>query len=112
MIVGDLLPALGSDQLYAKSQAYITRALHRKGSGELDEYQLWASLALELLGKAALSSIHPSLIVDPTHYPSLFAAARVNFTTDVKTIGAHTLFERLRHLSARFDERVRGFCNS
>jgi len=32
---------------------------YRTVSGDLDEYQLWASLALELLGKAALARIHP-----------------------------------------------------
>jgi hypothetical protein len=67
-------PTLAAEALYAKSQVYIRRALRAQSSGEAEEYQLWASLALELLGKAALAKVHPALIADPQHYQSLFAA--------------------------------------
>lgn len=102
--------AIDSDALHAKSKVYIGRALARKGVGDLDEYQLWASLALELLGKAALARKHPSLVVDPTHWQSMFVAAGINVTTDIKTIAAKTLFERLTHLVPRFDKTVQKFC--
>lgn len=102
--------AVNGDALQAKSMVYIGRALARKGACDLDEYQLWASLALELLGKAALARKHPSLVVDPTHWQSLFVAAGINVTTDVKTITAKTLFERLAHLVPRFDKTVQKFC--
>lgn len=106
----DVFIAINGGALHAKSQVYISRALARKGSGDLDEYQLWASLALELLGKAALAQKHPSLVVDPTHWQSMFVAAGVNVTTDVKTITAKTLFERLAHLVPRFDKTIQKFC--
>ena len=102
--------AINSDALYAKSKVYMGRAMARKGERNFDEYQLWASLALELLGKAALSRRHPCLIVDPLHWQSLFVAAGVNVTTDVKTISGKTLFERLTHLVPRFDKNVQKFC--
>lgn len=102
--------AISSEALHAKSKVYIGRALARKADGDLDEYQLWSSLALELLGKAALAGKHPSLVVDPTHWQSLFVAAGINITTDVKTITAKTLFERLVHLVPRFDKTVQKFC--
>ena len=102
--------AISADALHAKSKVYMGRAMARKGEGNLDEYQLWASLALELLGKAALSRKHPCLVVDPVHWPSLFVAAGINITTDVKTITAKTLFERLTHLVPRFDKGVQKFC--
>jgi len=102
--------AINSEALLAKSKVYMSRAMASKGDDELDEYQLWASLALELLGKAALASKHPSLIVDPTHWPSMFVAAGIKITTDVKTITAKTLFERLTHLAPRFDKSVQDFC--
>jgi len=102
--------AISGDALHAKSKVYIGRALARKADGDLDEYQLWSSLALELLGKAALASKHPSLVVDPTHWQSMFVAAGINVTTDVKTITAKTLFERLAHLVPRFDKAVQKFC--
>lgn len=106
----DVFIAISSQALHAKSKVYMTRAMARKAVGDLDEYQLWASLALELLGKAALARQHPCLVVDPMHAPSLFVAAGVNITTDVKTITAKTLFERLTHMVPRFDKVVQKFC--
>lgn len=106
----EVFMAIDGDALHAKSKVYMSRAMTRKAQGDLDEYQLWASLALELLGKAALASRHPSLVVDPMHWQSLFVAAGINITTDVKTITAKTLFERLTHLVPRFDKTVQKFC--
>ena len=106
----DVFIAINGDALHAKSKVYINRALSKKGARDLDEYQLWASLALELLGKAALARKHPSLVVDPNHWQSMFVAAGINVTTDVKTIAAKTLFERLVHLVPRFDKTLQKFC--
>ncbi|MGY4503781.1 hypothetical protein ACVWYH_007738 [Bradyrhizobium sp. GM24.11] len=106
----DVFIAINGDSLYVKSKVYIGRALIRKAGGDLEEYQLWASLALELLGKAALARKHPSLVVDPTHWQSMFVAAGINVTTDVKTISAKTLFERLAHFVPRFDKTIQKFC--
>src|ERR1700722_9732136 len=90
----EITPALSPEALLGKSKAYITRALAAKGRREMGEYQLWASLALELLGKFALAEIHPCLVADPQSYVSLFAAAGMPVGTDLKTITAKTLFER------------------
>lgn len=104
--------AISEEALLGKSRVYIAKALRRKGEQDLEEYQLWASLALELLGKAALAHHHPCLVVDPTHSPSLFVAAGVSATTDVKTITAKTLYERLRQIVPAFDEDVRQYCQA
>jgi hypothetical protein len=88
-------PALERDALYAKSQVYIYRGLRSQADGDIEEYQLWASLALELLGKSALAKVHPALVADPTHYESLFAACGRQLSPDIKTISAKTLFQRL-----------------
>lgn len=106
-MTGGVTPALDSDALYAKSKLYIRKALVRKVSEELDEYQLWASLALELLGKSALASHRPSLVADPNHYQSMFAASGINLSTDVKTITAKTLYARLRHLIPASTRRIK-----
>lgn len=103
--------ALLPEALYSKSQVYIRKGLRAKNEGELEEYQLWASLALELLAKSSLSNVHPSLIADPTHYQSLFAACGRSLSPDVKTITAKTLFERLGHISKEFDKRLQKFCD-
>lgn len=103
-------PAFSSNALFSKSKIYMLRGLRAKNEGVLDEYQLWASLALELLAKSSLSSIHPALVADPTHYQSLFSACGHPLSPDVKTITAKTLFERLSHVSKDFDKRIQKFC--
>lgn len=102
--------ALSSAALFHKSRVYISRGLRAKNEGSSDEYQLWASLALELLAKSSLSAVHPALIADPAHYQSLFAACGYEISPDVKTITAKTLFERLTHVSKSFDKRIQTFC--
>ena len=106
----EIAAALSTDPLMGKSKAYISRALAAKAAGSMGEYQLWASLALELLGKAALAKIHPCLVADPQSFVSLFAAAGMTIGTDIKTIIAKTLFERLTHVSKRFDKKTQEFC--
>lgn len=107
-----IAPALSSEALWGKSKKYITRALAAKARGDRGEYQLWASLSLELVGKAALAKIHPCLVADPQSYISMFAAAGKNVGTDIKTIIAKTLFERLTHISTRFDKKTQEFCTN
>ena len=85
-------PTLAAEALYTKSQVYIRRGLRAQSNEEAEEYQLWASLALELLGKAALAKVHPALIADPQHYQSLFAACGRELSTDVRTITAQNSF--------------------
>jgi hypothetical protein len=106
-----LMPAVSSEAIFAKSKAYMQRALRCKKADDLDEYQLWASLALELLGKTCLARIHPSLIVNPQDQISLFAASGLTLGTDIKTIATHTLYDRLRHITKGFDESVKRFCD-
>src|ERR1700692_2608042 len=98
-----IITALSADALMGKSQAYIGRALAAKATGPMGEYQLWASLALELVGKATLAKIHPCLVADPNSPASLFAAAGMSVGPDIKTIIAKTLFDRLTPFSERFE---------
>ena len=106
----EISPAFSPNTLFAKSKVYMSRGLRAKHAGVLDEYQLWASLALELLAKSSLSNVHPALVADPSHYQSLFAACGHPLSPDVKTITAKTLFERLSHISKSFDKRIQKFC--
>jgi hypothetical protein len=64
-------PALERDALYAKSQVYVRRGFRAQADKDTEEYQLWASLSLELLGKAALAKVHPALVADPLPLPIL-----------------------------------------
>lgn len=109
---GPIPISLDPEAIFCKSKVYILRGLRAKDKNNFDEYQLWASLALELLAKTKLARIHPSLIVDPTHYISLFAASGIVIKTDIKTISAKTVFERLSHLSSSFNDKVKKFCDT
>jgi hypothetical protein len=51
-------------------------------------------------------------VADPQSYVSMFAAAGMMVGTDIKTIIAKTLFERLTHVSIRFDKKTQDFCTN
>ena len=100
------------DAIFNKSRHFIARAIRHRNFGEYDEFQLWAAFSLELLGKAALAFIHPSLIADPNSPESMFAACGRPYSTNHRTIMAKTVFERLRHVSRTFDRTDKDFCIS
>ena len=100
------------DALFAKSIVFIKRALAHRDGNRQDEFQLWAALALELLGKSTLAAIHPALIADPGNVASMFAACGRPISTTAKTIPAKTVFARLRHLDKKFDDKTETFCNA
>ena len=105
-------PALSHEALYGKSKRYVVRALRCKSNGDFDEYQLWASLALELLGKACLARRHPSLIANPMSSHSLFAASGIRTGIDITTISSKTMVCRLRVVVSGFDRDVEKHCHN
>lgn len=104
------MTAFDSNALWAKSKVFIERGLVSRDAGDFDTFHTWAALALELLGKAALASVHPALIVDPNSYESLLVACGKPVTDNTRSIGAKTVYERLKSLSKEFDERAAKFC--
>ncbi|WP_155696983.1 hypothetical protein [Burkholderia stagnalis] len=107
-----LPPSISPEALMGKSKAFIRKALAAKASGDPADYQLWASLALELLAKASLATIHPSLIVDVQKNPNaVLAAAGIEVSARVATIGADAAYTRLKHTAApRFNHGVYEAC--
>lgn len=105
------MTTLTNQALWNKSSVFINRGLKRLHNGDNEGFQLWSALSLELLGKAALAHIHPALVADPTHQASMFAACGRPFSTDLKTIQAKTLWERLQRISKSFDHDAVNFCN-
>lgn len=98
--------------LFQKSIIYIEKAITSRDEGNYDEFQLWASISLELLGKATLASIHPSLVVDPNSPKGLLVACGYIESDDFKTITAKTLYDRLSTWLkiTRFDNKTKDFC--
>ncbi|WP_447902986.1 hypothetical protein [Pseudomonas serbica] len=95
-------PAISEEALLGKSRLYASRALQAKASKDSEVYQIWAALALELLGKAQLAGIHPCLVVETDNTNSLLEACGVETDTKVKTISANVVFARLKHTVEKF----------
>ncbi len=100
--------------LYNKSKVFIHKGISNRNENDMSEFLLWASLSLELLGKATLSFVHPSLVVDPNDPKGLLVACGYKKHDDFKTIQAKTVFERLQtSLSIKkFDQKKKEFCMS
>ena len=131
------LETIKFDFLYNKSSDCIKRALHRRGTGDpslsaglnrrlfgekplenLTEYQLWASIALELLGKAALAYHHPCLVIDTRSSDSIFAAAGISSKADgtnikmeeIRTLSASEVYKRLKSIVPNYNEDAYDLC--
>lgn len=104
------MSAFDHASLWSKSKVFIDRALRARDNADADEFHLWAAIALEVLGKASLAHIHPVLVADPSHLPSLLTAVGRPTGTNVKSITAKTVFERLRLEITPFDERMEREC--
>ncbi|MER8401541.1 hypothetical protein [Mesorhizobium sp. M1348] len=91
-----------TDTLWAKAGVYGRQAMESDRKSPL--FPLLASFALELLGKAALSQIHPVLIADPRSEGEAILYAFGVPTSDPKTIMSNTVFKRLGKLVPGFTE--------
>lgn len=76
----------------------------------LDEFQLWAALALELLAKAALAHVHPAFVVEPGLDALLVAFGRSR-SSEFRTLSAAKIFERCHRMVKGFDKASEAFCN-
>jgi hypothetical protein len=101
------MPAFDYVSLWAKSKTFIDKAVEARDGGDDGEYHLWASVALEVLGKATLSRVHPTLVADPSHFESVLAAVGMPSGVPVKSITAVTLYERLQRVVDAFDDRMK-----
>ena len=106
----ELRPALDPEEIYKKSQQYIRKAFDCIEADDKNDYQLWASLALELLGKACLAKRHPSLIGDKPKFNFLLAASGINKEKHITTVAASELFQRLRDVVEGFDSDAVEYC--
>lgn len=99
------------DALFAKSQVYFERAFQADRNSSL--FPFWASLGLELIGRATLSKIHPALISDPREGHNILHAFGFGSSKEPpKTIGAKTIFLRLQIIVPDFTPNDEKFCQS
>ena len=104
------MSAFLEDTLWSKSKVFLERALKARDDDDASTFHLWAALSIELLAKAALAHVHPSLVADPSDIKSLLHACGVKDPPDKKSITAKTVYERLTFLSVDFDEKLKKEC--
>lgn len=83
-----------ADALWLKSRMFINRAMD--SDREFEEQAFWASAALELLGKAALARISPTLIAHPDDdgHSILIASGAVDYTGSFSCVQAKAIWSR------------------
>lgn len=94
------------EALWTKAKLFINRATD-PGDTSFDERALWAALALELLGKAALARVSPALIAVPNEegVNLLIASGLVQGTARFVSIPAKTLVLRCSRAFKPFNEK-------
>jgi hypothetical protein len=84
------------EALWSKAKVFLNRAMDPEAGRSFDEQALWASAALELLGKAALSRVSPLLIAEPTEDGQniLIASGLIEGDARFTSVSAATVFKR------------------
>ena len=93
------------EALWVKAKMFLNRAMEEDTGRSFDEQAFWASQALELLGKAALSRSHPALIAEPTEdgLNILIATGLVQGEARFTSVRAKTIFSRCERAFKPFD---------
>ncbi|MDP3953195.1 hypothetical protein [Microbacterium sp.] len=94
------------DALFFKAKMFLNRAMDSEDVRPFDEQALWASLALELLAKAALARVSPLLVAEPTEDGKnlLIASGLVDGEGRFTSVRAKTLFSRCQKAFRPFNE--------
>ena len=109
ILASQQLHAWSKDALLAKAQRFTEEMLkHPKDDWR---FAMWSSLALELLGRAALANIHPALLAEAKDWNNLYFSLGFNPKTTKfvpKSIDITTVFGRLRETLPNFTTELEG----
>ncbi|MFE7421120.1 hypothetical protein [Rhodococcus sp. NPDC057529] len=102
--------AYDEQALWMKAKLFLSHAMDDDEPRDFDERGLWASLALELLAKAALARVSPVLIASPSEDGTnlLIASGLVDGDARFTSVAAHTLMSRSSKAFRPFDEKEAG----
>lgn len=81
-----------SDVLWEKTKLYVARAAGEEQEGAL--FPFWSILALELLARTVLASVHPALLADPQVGANLLYAFGYGQPERLRSVPAATVFRR------------------
>jgi hypothetical protein len=90
-----------------KAKLFLNYAMDIDCQRTFEEQALWASLALELLGKSALARVSPLLIAEPNEEGSnlLIASGLVEGTASFMSVAAKTIFVRCARAFRPFSQQ-------
>ena len=98
------------DALFAKAQRFAEEMLkHPKDDWQ---FALWSTLALELLGRAALANVNPALLAEAKDWNNLYFSLGFNPAANKfipKSIDVTAVFSRLREILPEFTTELEGF---
>lgn len=94
------------EALWLKAKLFLNRAMDETIERPFDERALWASLALELLAKAALARVSPLLIAEPNEEGTnlLIASGLMEGEARFNSVRAATIYARCKRAFKPFDE--------
>ncbi|MBG6101173.1 hypothetical protein IW249_001587 [Micromonospora vinacea] len=94
------------EALWLKAKLFLNHAMDEEPR-TFDEQALWASLALELLAKAALARVSPLLIASPTEDGTnlLIASGLIEGEGRFTSVKAHTLYSRCHKAFRPFNDK-------
>lgn len=100
-----------SDAMFAKAERYVESMLEV----ERDDFRfaLWSALALEMLARAALAKIHPTLLADAQRWHNLYHALGHEPKIkkfQPKSIAIADVFKRLGEILPDFITELENFC--
>lgn len=98
------------DALLAKAQRFAGEMLQYPKDDW--RFALWSTLALELLGRAALAKVNPALLAEAKDWNNLYYSLGFNPTANKfvpKSIDVTTVFSRLREILPTFTTELEGF---
>lgn len=92
---------------WIKAKLFLNHAMDQDGLRSFDECALWASLALELLAKAALARVSPLLIAEPSEEGTnlLMASGLIDGDARFNSVRAQTIFKRCHKAFKPFNEK-------
>jgi hypothetical protein len=96
-----------SDGLWKKAKLFMDKA--NESDHASSEFAFHASLALECLGRSALTKVHPVLNADPREDTSILYACGYSFAKP-RSLPAHAVFLRLEKIVDPFQKQHREVC--
>lgn len=101
------------ESLFAKSRLYVARM--ESHTADDWQYGFWSALTLELLIRAALAHLSPSLLAESSNWRNLTYALGFDLTAkkfSPISITTREALLRLKELIPEFTEEMAGFCTS